>query len=216
MPYSILVGSDTLTRNAPLVLFRVGVCERGRPIIRHPCRGDRPDWCGQSIQPWPPESQSLVLTTCVCLVRHVPSDTRLPEKLVRVAFPWHLGTRRLTAHRPLGVEASCFEPRKNETRRASRMDLKGCFQPDGRDQETGSHAVGSPPIEDTSRARPQAEHTTLWPSAFRGCRVLHARPPRSLWWVRENRSPTIFRGFLLQKRRFSAFQGRTTNHQICP
>ena len=109
MPYSILVGSDTLTRNAPLVLFRVGVCERGRPIIRHPCRGDRPDWCGQSIQLWPPESQSLVLTTCVCLVRHVPSDTRLPEKLVRVAFPWHLGTRRLTAHRPLGVEASCRE-----------------------------------------------------------------------------------------------------------
>lgn len=160
MPYSILVGSDTLTRNAPLVLFRVGVCERGRPIIRHPCRGDRPDWCGQSIQLWPPESQSLVLTTCVCLVRHVPSDTRLPEKLVRVAFPWHLGTRRLTAHRPLGVEAFCFEPRKKETRRASRMDLKGCFQPDGRDQRTGSHAVGSPPIE-TRRAHAPRRNTPL-------------------------------------------------------
>ena len=73
------------------------------------------------------------------------------RKLVRVAFPWHLGTRRLTPHRPLGVEASCFEPQTIETRKASRMDLKGCFQPDGRDQETGSDMVGLPPFK-TRRA----------------------------------------------------------------
>ena len=160
MPYSVLVGSDTLTRNAPLVLFRVGVCERGSPIVRHPCRSDRPDWCGQGIQPCPPESQSLVLTTCVCLIHHAPSDTRLPRKLVRVAFPWHLGTRRLTAHRPLGIEASCFEPQMNEGRKTSRMDLKGCFQPDGRDQETGSHVVDSPPFK-TRRAHAPRRNTPL-------------------------------------------------------
>jgi hypothetical protein len=108
MPCSILVGSDSLTRNAPLALFRVGVCGRGSSSVRHPCRNRRPDWCGQGIQPWPRESQSPVLTTCVCLILHAPSDTRLPRKLIRVAFPWHLGMRRLTAHRPLGVEATCF------------------------------------------------------------------------------------------------------------
>ncbi len=65
MPCSILVGSDSLTRNAPLILFRVGVCGRGRSVVRHPCRRNRPDWCDQGIQPWSRESQSPVSPACV-------------------------------------------------------------------------------------------------------------------------------------------------------
>jgi hypothetical protein len=67
------------------------------------------------------------------------SDTRLPWKLVRASFPWHLGTRRLTAHRPLGVEASCLGLSNNSKRpwrpariRALRLDLRGCCPPAGR------------------------------------------------------------------------------------
>ena len=87
MPCSILVGSDSLTRNAPLALFRVGVCGRGSSPVRHPCRGGRPDWCGQGIQPWPRESQSPVLATCVCLILHVPRTLDFLRSWFEWPFP---------------------------------------------------------------------------------------------------------------------------------
>ena len=160
MPYSILVGSDTLTRNAPLVLFRVGVCERGSPIIRHPCRSDRPDWCGQGIQPWPPESQSSVLTTCVCLVHHAPSDTRLPEEVGSSGLSLAPGNETADSTPPTGRRSFLFRASKERGSKSSRMDLKGCFQPDGRDQETGSDKVGLPPFK-TRRAHAPRRNTPL-------------------------------------------------------
>jgi len=167
-------GPDSLTRNAPLVLFRVGVCGRGSPVIRHPCRGGRPCWCEQSIQPWSRESQSPMVTAFLYLILHAPSDIRGTSKLVRMPSPWHLGMRRLTAHRPLGVEAPCrglpsdVESRWRPARvRALRLDSRGCCPPVGRG--SGGCAWYWPGHHlNTPRARPQAEHTTSWPSAISG------------------------------------------------
>ena len=133
------------------------------------------------------------------------------RKLVRVAFPWHLGTRRLTAHRPLGVEASCFEPQTNEARRASRMDLKGCFQPDGRDQETGSDAVGSPPLKTRRVHAPRRNRPPRGrPRSVKiECFTLDSRIRSER--VRENRSPTILKGIFSPKSRLSGLKARIFN-----
>jgi hypothetical protein len=127
-----------------------------------------------------------MVTAFLYLILHAPSDIRGTSKLVRMPSPWHLGMRRLTAHRPLGVEAPCrglpsdVESRWRPARvRALRLVSRGCCPPVGRGSGgcawywLGHHL-------NTPRARPQAEHTTSWPSAVIESRVLQARPPHSI------------------------------------
>ena len=94
------------------------------------------------------------------------------------------------------------------------MGLKGCFQPDGRDEETGSRMVGSPPLK-TRRAHAPRRNTPLCGRPhFVGVECfmpdIHIRPGGSEKIVLQQFSGC----FLVQKKRLSAFQEQVTNHQI--
>ena len=79
-------------------------------------------------------------------------------EVLRVAFPWHLGTRRLTTHRPMGVEAVQLDLRRN--RRGSRMGSTRCCQPDGRDPRTHAH-FGGQAADETRRVHAPRRNTPL-------------------------------------------------------
>ena len=121
------------------------------------------------------------------------SSTRLADEVLRVGFPWHLGTRRLTTHRPMGVEAKQLVLRNR--RRGSRMDLMRCCQPDGRDQMTHAQ-FGDQATDETRRAHAPRRNTPLRGRPHTvGVECFKLDIQHQSGEVRENRSPTISRVF---------------------